>query len=303
MNLRNKYVLSFTKLLVISSLIIESFFSLAISQEVGSILNFAEHLYSKGYYDDAITEFYRVTFWGKDKTQLSSAYFGMGLCYREISQWEKAFQAFQLSMRFANCDSLIQKIKIANAATYIAAGKNDQAQIELIMIAHTSNIISLKRQAVILLITSAILQQDWKKTKTFLDQFSKFINDYNFINDINKVLTEALNHKKKSSKTAKWFSTLLPGLGQIYAKDYRNSLNAFLFNALNFTATGLFLYREEYSSAILYFIFLTERYYSGNLYQAQQSVIKYETKTDERYLRKLLTIIKENNSILKSNHH
>ena len=293
MNLTDKYVLNSIKFLVINVIV-----NLLLSyqafpqQKVDSILSFANNLYSKGYYDDAITEFFRVNFWNKNKSILSQSYLGMGLCYREMNQWDKSIHAFQKAINFANNDSLLQEIKLTKATTYIAAGKFNQAQIDLIMLVYTSNNINVKNQAALLLTISAILQKDWLKTKNYLDQFHVFINNPKFAKEMTKILEDIINNKKKSPVKAKWLSTLLPGLGQLYANDYRNALNAFFFNVINFSTTVFFLSLNDYSSAVMYFTFLTERYYSGNRYQAQQSVYKYQAKINNSYSKKLLFIIK-----------
>ncbi|MBD3338281.1 MAG: tetratricopeptide repeat protein [Candidatus Lokiarchaeota archaeon] len=298
MLLIQKYLSNLAKLLVISSILNFIASSFVFSQkDINSCINFAKRLYSKGNHDAAITEFYRVAFFESDKSIKSSAFFRIGLCYRELNQWDKAIQAFQKAMYFAPNDSLLQKIKIANATTYIANGKINQAQIELLTIAHASNSIPLKREATLLLIMSAILQQDWEKTKKFTDQFSVYLKNQNVVNDFKNLLIVSLSHKKKSTQKAKWLSTFIPGSGQLYSKDYRNSLNAFLLNTVNFTATSLFLYRDQYSSAIIYFLLLTERFYSGNRYQAQQSVIKHEQKINNQFSKRLLSKIKDINSV------
>jgi len=284
---------SYTKLLIISILFNILLISYAhAKKDVESALLLAHHLASNGYFDDAITEYYRAIFWEEsDKSLLCSAHLRMGLCYREIHEWDKAIYCFQHAERIAPNDSLLERIKIATASIDIVLGKYGLAQIRLLSLINRSNYKILQQQEVLLLITSAILELDWEKTKNFLDQFGDYIN-CEVKSRMKEILEIAINRKQKSPRLAKWLSTFIPGLGQSYANDNRNALNAFILNGFNFSTTGYFLYYNEYYNAFLYFIFIGERYYSGNRYQAQQSVYKHETRINDNYMKELLTIIK-----------
>lgn len=81
--------------------------------------------------------------------------------------------------------------------------------------------------------------------------------------------------KIKSEGKARYLSTILPGAGQLYARQYLNSMSALLIN----TATTALLVRsiklENHHHAILIGSLLWWRYYDGNRDNAVNSVRKY----------------------------
>ncbi|MBM2815426.1 MAG: Tetratricopeptide 3 repeat-containing protein [Ignavibacteria bacterium] len=254
--------------------------------------DFADYLYERGSYNDAITEYLRVVCFCKDVVTIANAYYKAGLCYIEMGLWEKAHSAFRKAGSYDVNDTLLTKIKLSDVTASIAEGNIDNAQIELLTVINSIQIESLKEEAGLILITSSIIQQNFPKTKKFIKDFGSYINNPKLIKNIDSILSDVLKHEKKSPIKAKWLSSFLPGLGQFYAGEYGSSANAFLLNSLNFFATGLFIYYGEYGNALLYFAFLTERYYSGNRYQAEQSVIRLENKISSEYTEKLLQIIR-----------
>jgi len=286
-----KSVLNYARFWVISIFLVFPIKNTFAQDAVIPVLDLANTLHENSVYNEAITEYLRVVFWADDEQMLHLAHYGMGLCFRELSQWDKAIRAFRNAKNFAPNDSIRHDISIAISTVYLAMGKNNQAQLALMPVIQLSKNPNLKNQAIILIITSAILQKDWSKVGNFVDIFGSQNEELSI--QLNKLLTEVSRHIKKSPETAKWLSTFLPGSGQLYAQDYGNALNAFLLNALNFGATGYFIYEKEYHNAILYFLFLTERYYSGNRYQAQRSVLRYEAHMNNEFYLRALEIIKE----------
>lgn len=294
MHFTGKYQSNFAQRLSISTIVLLLVFTAGFAQEpAGCYLRFAKDLFQKGYSDEAITEYYRAAFKAEDNKTQATALLGVGLCYRELGLFDKALHVFQCSMRLVPAgDSLREKISLAVAVTHVAGGQINRAQLDLLMMTQTSPYPSIRQEASLLLLTSAIIQQDWRMAQKFLNQCQALINEDDFLDAINAIFIEMHNHKNKSASLAKWLSTFLPGLGQFYAQDYRNALNAFSLNSINFTNIGLLLHRAEYSGAILYFMFAAERYYTGNRYQAQQSVIKHERKKNNEYMQRFLPIIR-----------
>jgi tetratricopeptide (TPR) repeat protein len=289
-----KSVSKYLKRLVISGIMLITFQSNGMAQSsLNSLLSFANQLYDQGYYDEAITEFYRVIFWSENDSLRGKACLGLGLSYRRLNQWEKAIEAFNRAETLVDNDSLSQHIRLAQATTYIAIGDYNLAQLKLITLVHSSIYRSLKQEAIKLLLLSAILEHDWDKVDQFLEQFNSLLQDQQLYHDLRSDLMAAKEHPQKSTTKAKWLSTFLPGLGQCYAGDYRNAINAFLLNTINFSTTGWLAYCGEYSSAVVYFIFLTERYYSGNRFHAEQAVLETQNQEDERLEKTMLQLIQK----------
>jgi hypothetical protein len=71
---------------------------------------------------------------------------------------------------------------------------------------------------------------------------------------------------------------MLPGLGQIYAGNYSDGLNAFTLNM----GTGYLvinsLFEERYLDVLIVYLPLFYRYYDGNRYNAEKEVLDYNTE-------------------------
>ncbi|MFN0048885.1 MAG: hypothetical protein ACKVOU_07175 [Cytophagales bacterium] len=92
-------------------------------------------------------------------------------------------------------------------------------------------------------------------------------------------------------KKAKTLSKILPGLGQLYTKDYKNSLNSFGLNA-GLLALGIW-------SAIIYTPFdgiiwiapWLRRYYVGGYKKAELIAISQNEKIENWYLMRIMNIL------------
>ncbi len=99
------------------------------------------------------------------------------------------------------------------------------------------------------------------------------------------------DNKIKSEVKARYLSTILPGAGQLYARQYLNSMSALLIN----TATTALLVRsvklENHHHAILIGSLLWWRYYDGNRDNAVDSVRKYNNWQTGHAIREALHYI------------
>ncbi len=98
-----------------------------------------------------------------------------------------------------------------------------------------------------------------------------------------QLIAQAERASRKSPKTARILSTILPGAGQFYAGDYKNGINSLLLNALLlywFVDTGLSFTFVDAAFAVTPWLF---RYYGGGVRKAGEMV---EKKKEER-LRKI----------------
>jgi hypothetical protein len=93
---------------------------------------------------------------------------------------------------------------------------------------------------------------------------------------------------QKSGKTAILLSLFLPGLGQVYAGNVRQGAMDF---SLNLGSAYLFynaLRQHKYVDAGLVFFFLLNRFYLGSLHNAHASVLEYNEKQHQKWLKIML---------------
>ncbi len=106
-------------------------------------------------------------------------------------------------------------------------------------------------------------------------------------------MDKAADTKYKSPTLAKWLSTFIPGLGQIYAGKPLQALNAMAIN----TGTGYLLYDtiDKHPSFIEIFSYgsLFHRYWAGNRNKAAQYARESNEKKDTELEAELLQAIDE----------
>ena len=83
-------------------------------------------------------------------------------------------------------------------------------------------------------------------------------------------------------------STFLPGLGQAYAEDWKNGLNALLLNGVLGYVTLNAAIERDYDDALLSFFFLFHRYYVGNRYRAAEAAQAFNDRKNRWYVEKIL---------------
>lgn len=87
--------------------------------------------------------------------------------------------------------------------------------------------------------------------------------------------------KQISPKKIHFFSLLIPGLGQIFIKDYKNAANAI---ALNGALIGAFLFTAQlyhWPQAALFWVFYVPHYYLGNGRSARDLTIQKNLKMQD----------------------
>lgn len=107
--------------------------------------------------------------------------------------------------------------------------------------------------------------------------------------DFERLMRQAERTSRKSPKTARILSMILPGAGQFYAGDIKNGLNSLLLNALLgywFVSTGLSYTFVDAAATVTPWLF---RYYGGGIRRAGEIL---EKKKEER-LREVFSKVLE----------
>jgi hypothetical protein len=72
------------------------------------------------------------------------------------------------------------------------------------------------------------------------------------------------NHSPYKIKSIKTLSSILPGLGQLYMKDFNNAGNAILLNGGLITATVVTAHFYNWPQAALFWVYYVPHFYFGN---------------------------------------
>jgi len=255
-------------------------------------LKVADGLLEQGHYDQAITEYKRFVFFNPENERASYAFYKIGLAYRAGRNWQGSIDAFKASVRTAGDAEMANEQRLVLATTLIASGNYSLARLELLRIIEFSGEASLRAKARYFDGIAALYMFDWDAVeRAFGDFYSESSEGRmaNRVGQISPVLLEA-RQSYKSAGLAGFLSTLLPGLGQIYAGDWRDGLNALAINAVGIGLLANAVYHKDYTNAALVSS-ISMRYYMGNRYRAQVDVRKHNESMDRQNAMEILNLV------------
>lgn len=272
-----------------SSLIV-LFLSRQLAASVGAdpALSLADSLYQWQNYQEAITEYQRFIFFNPEDERVGYAYYKIGLAYRSEGQWPEAIEALKISVQKTRDDSLAEERRIISGTTLIASGSPSAALLELFKVSQFSRYPTLRSRALFFQGVAYLYLFNWDAAhQAFKESWS---NKEQFVeaDKVDSLLLTAQKLRYKSVTKAQWFSTFLPGLGQMYAGRFWNGLNALVLNGLT---TAWFLseiLKQDYVDASIVFLGILRRYYQGNRYHAREFVEQYNRKLEEQKAREVL---------------
>ena len=255
-------------------------------------LDLGEHLFALQNYDAAITEYKRFLFFNPDHPQAVEAQFKIGLAYRVQGWRTKAVEAMIAAVQLTTETESQAEMRTELAVTLIASGAYDLALIELIKVDMQSQSERLRQRARFLRGVAYLYQFKWKQARSvFQAYFDGMPGAAEAAAKIDALFLDALNRRQKSEKTARLLSTFLPGLGQTYAGDWKNGLNALLLNGLLGYVTLDAAIERDYDDALLSFFFLSYRYYVGNRYRAAEAARAFNDQENRRHVEKILQLL------------
>lgn len=256
-----------------------------------NIVPTADSLRANRFYDPAVTEYLRYLFFNPDCTAADEIYSSLGFCFAELEQWEHSLKAMDQAVSRAKSDSLIRHRRIDRAVVLMASGKFGEAQFDLMKASHRSSFKNITNRADILLFLLTLMTNDWPTAnQLYQDKIKQMLSS----SDRLKIaLQKATERNYKSPSKAQLLSTLLPGLGQIYCGQWLDGLNALLLNGALAYMTINYLAAENYTGGILCFVFLFQRYYSGNRHRAYNTALEYNNHIDSINQAEILKVFSD----------
>ena len=242
--------------------------------------------------DAAITEYKRFLFFNPDHPQAGEAQFKIGLAYRAQEWWAEAVEAMTAAVQLTAKTELQAEMRTELAVTLIASGAYDLALVELIKVDMQSQSVRLRQRARFLRGIAYLYQFKWEQARSVFQAYLEGMpGAAEAAAKIDTLFLDALNPRRKSERAARMLSTFLPGLGQTYAGDWKNGLNALLLNGVLGYVTIDAAIERDYDDALLSFFFLSYRYYAGNRYRAAEAARAFNDRENRQHVEKILQML------------
>ena len=256
---------------------------------------FAESLMSVGDYEGAVTEFERFIFMNPAGESVAFAQYRMAQAYRDLREWDRSIAALTRSIRAEANDSIRTEREILLAVITAARGDFDLAEFRLVRIEVYARHPTLKRKAAFFRGVCCTYQAKWDDARhafriAFADS-AGLAEFYHLREEVDSLSTAAALQPRKNPELAKWLSTLIPGSGQLYSGDPKNSLNALAVNSVTGYLLVNNIVERDWGDAVLTYLFLFGRYYFGNRQHAAESARDRNREIDEGYAESILDLL------------
>lgn len=252
------------------------------AQTVEESLLFARAQVAGGNAELALKTYQRVLFFGGDPYR-DECQQQLAALHAEVGEFEKSAFYCDLLYQSANNDSLRYEALFSKTGMLMLQNQYKKALLELLSLPKNLPEPWMARKRLYLGAAHFGIREFDLARQDLLPLFAE--NDVAGRAEFERLMRKAERVSRKSPKTARVLSMVLPGAGQFYAGDVKNGLNSLLLNALLgywFVSTGLSYTFVDAAATVTPWLF---RYYGGGIRRAGELV---EKKKEER-LRKIFS--------------
>lgn len=244
--------------------------------------SFADHLFNKGDYDRAITEYERFVFLQPEDSKAPEARLQIAEAYVKLGNTEKAIEQFKALQRDLPRQSEGKKAALRLAEVYYQSGRYANAldELEKYLADHSkepgTEAIHQKMsmchlrlgevEAARMLLASMTADSQSKELLALTDRYDDIPG--------------------KSPALAAGLSAIMPGAGQLYVKKPHDALIAFLLNGVFIWAAVEAFDNDEYVTGALISA-MEAGWYFGNIYNAANNAHKFNRRENEKFFEKV----------------
>ncbi len=240
------------------------------------LLAMADSLYQYQNYHEAITEYKRFIFFHPQSESVPRTFYKTGLAYQQNGDYEKSIYYFLQALEICSEEPMINRIRLSNAISNIAIQNYNMALFEVQKLLLKNVPDDVKREIFMLACIIMVHKENWNKARSYLEKFER-ISTNTEMTKIDSLIQRGERLPVKSEKLARVLSGILPGCGQLYTNHRFDAMNAFLINSLTFSFNIQLVKMANYVDATLFFLYVTLRFYRGNLYNAANHARTYNT--------------------------
>ena len=260
---------------------------------------YAKALEDGGAYEEAELEYKRYIFLqyyseGIHQTQAFTALSGL---YEKNGRWELAAQTMQKAILSEQNDEMIIKhIKLLEKMNDEAAESNGSLSENLFIFSYINLpdfSDEIKQQALLAAVRNDVNNNRWGYAEKSFNQLTQSFPDFFTDEQENTIRSgfESINNFKPKKQMLAAYLSIFPGLGQLYAGNYADSLNAFLLNGSIIAVSAWSIYTLDlWTFSLLEFNPLIH-FMQGNIYNAQKDVYEYNQRKYKAFSGQILEIV------------
>lgn len=287
----------YTKRGLSSIILIFSLSLVAFSQSLKETFELAETFQASGNHDAAIETYMRVIFFDEEEIFVKDALLNTANLYFIEKDYINAALFYQRAGAYYEKNVSIPLFQ-QKVNAYLSANEYQSAREELLYF--NEHDFSTEEQLNTYYFQYGVAYYGLQEYDQAQAYFSRLIDKNNSLDQdkLTKIIAKVKKAERKSIAAAFYMSAVIPGLGQMYAGDWRNGINSFLLSG-GLIATGIVTaYIYTPLDAFLVVFPWWSRYHLGGMYGADQSVRQFKVKKRHQYYleieRLIMTPIKNN---------
>lgn len=249
--------------------------------------DFAEHLFAKKAYDRAITEYDRFIFLFPGDDRVEDALYQIGMAHFNSRRYPEAADAFFQVIDHAGGRPVSKSDTVARAyirvsECYVNMGAVGQAVNNLNNLATAADSPELKDEARYRMGWILLEEGQWKNSALTFRQIRPEKKDQYHLPELFRAMEGSRDIPQKSPAAAGALA-VVPGMGYLYCKRYRDALVSFALNGGMIAATyAAFDNDNPALGGLLTLVGLG--FYSGNIYGSISSAHKYNQDQTQRFI-------------------
>ena len=252
------------------------------------ILDMANLYEESGLYDQAITEYQRYLFFHPDSSSSINISVSISDNFKKLSRINESRKWLQRAIERSQNSSIKDSLKLKLLPLLIAEKKYALVEMNAIKLIFFSRSEEIVKQAHFYLGLTYLYQNRWQKAT---DEFAQYSSNMQFHEQLTQLNLHVQELRFKSPAKAKWLSTFLPGLGQLYAEDYKNAINALAINSITIGLITYSFLDKDYLQILLSEALLFERYYTGNRVNAEMTAEKFNLKLNNKTFNSFIELL------------
>lgn len=250
--------------------------------------NYADYLYNEKNYASSLKEYLRLYYYDKENAYPSTCH-DIATNFLALNDLDNALKYLDLYYFTLKNEEEKNNLKYEKQKIYLLKGDHNRALIEILQI--NKKVDYDKDRYHFMLACNYLFANDFEKAKTNIYKLS-YIHTIDTL-ALNKKLKSLIKNDHKNPKNARWYSSVIPGLGQTVNGDLKGGINS-LALYVGFWALFFDLSTEigVANSAVSVGPWLI-RYYLGGLQNAVKSAKINKFNKKQTYILETINLIEK----------